>query len=70
MYVYTLSEKGKKALAKRSNYKAWVEHNVEFHYKDPKSMWCDKVVSTVTGEILDKDTQKSVDSYLTFLREE
>lgn len=66
IHVYELSDKGKRALSKKSSYKDWVEHDALFYFTNPKGIWCDAVVSGKTGEILDRDVHKSVDSFLKF----
>jgi hypothetical protein len=65
MNEYKLSEKGKRVLAKKSNYKEWVDEDAHFFFSDVKSIWCDKVVSGKDGRVLDTDVHKSVDSLLT-----
>lgn len=64
MTEFKLSEKGKRVLATKTNYKEWVEEDAHFFFSDVKSLWCDKVVSGKDGRVLDTDVQKSVDSLL------
>lgn len=64
MQEFKLSEKGKLALSKQSQYKEWVAEDAHFFFVDPTSIWCDIVRSGVDGRVLDTNVHKSVDSYL------